>query len=173
MGSLHAALGLAGYIVGTLLLVTPLLLIHRRTPAPWTATTLVVPLALFPVVTREFPGTVTAGSVAAIVGAVIVDLILVRLDRVRGLDAPGRLPIAGVLFAVVVWSANLLGLQLAAGIQWPVELWTGVVVLSAAVAGALGILATAPRTTTAETPTPAATLSSDPAQGLGQGSAIV
>jgi hypothetical protein len=145
MGSLHAALGLGSYLVTTMLLVVPLLLVHRRGSTPGIATALVAPVSLFPVVIREFPQAQAAGSVAAIIGAAIVDVILVRLDTERGLEAPGRLPIAAVLFAVVVWSAHLLGLQLGAGIQWPVELWAGVIVLSAAAAGALGVLASAPR----------------------------
>jgi hypothetical protein len=141
-GSFNASLGLDSYMITTVLLVIPLLLVHRRSPTPWIVTALVVPVSLFPVILHNLANPQLGGALAAIIGAAIVDWILVRLDDARGVEAALRLPLAGVVFAVVVWPAHLLGLQLSGGIQWPVELWTGVVVLTAAAAGALGTLAT-------------------------------
>jgi len=49
---------------------------------------------------------------------------------------------------VLVWSGQLAGLAVADAIRWPVELWTGAVVVSAFAAAALGLLAARPTTST-------------------------
>ena len=56
-----------------------------------------------------------------------------------------RLPIAGALFGALFTAGHLLGLQVADGVAWPVELWTGNIVLAAVAGTALGGLATPPR----------------------------
>jgi hypothetical protein len=144
-GYTAAARGVASYLVTAVLLVIPLLLVHRRRTTPGIATALVAIVAVFPITMHEFPRIQTTAAVAAVVGAVLVDWILPRLDRARGLDALLRLPIAGAVFAAVVFSAHLLALHFASGIRWPVELWSGVVVLSVAAAMLLGGLAARPR----------------------------
>jgi len=141
MGHLHAALGLASYLVTTALLLVPLLWIHRRRTTPGAATALVAIVAMFPVVTREFPQPQTLAALAAIAGAAVADWAIVQLDRTRGMDAPLRLPIAGAVFAALVWASHLLALHLHSGIQWPVELWTGTVLSTALVGVVLGGLA--------------------------------
>jgi hypothetical protein len=133
-----AALGVASYLVTSAAIVLPLILSHRRRPTFGVTTALVTPLALFPAVVHEFPHTRTIGA------ALLVDWILIRLDRVRGIEAPHRLPIAGVTVAVVLTVAHLIALQFSDGIQWPVELWTGAITVAAAAGGLLGVLATQP-----------------------------
>jgi hypothetical protein len=133
-----------GYLVSTLLLVIPLLLVHRRRATPGTGTSLVGGVALFVLVMFGFPSPQTAAAVAALVAAAAVDAALVRLDAVRGADAPLRLPVAGALFAAAVWSAHLLGLHLADAVRWPAEMWTGTVVLTALLGALLGTLAARP-----------------------------
>lgn len=140
-GYTAASRGVASYVVTTALLVVPLLLAHRRRTTPGVATALVAAVGLFPMGTNEFPRPHATAVFAAIAGAVLVDWILVWLDRTRGFDARGRLPIAGAVFGGLVSAAHLLGLHLDAGILWPVELWTGAVVTSAAVGALLGTLA--------------------------------
>jgi hypothetical protein len=142
--STGAALGAASYVLTTALIVVPLLLVHRRRAVPGTATALVAAVSLFVVASREFPTAVTVAAGTAIAGAAIADALLLRLDKVRGMDAPLRLPIAGALVAAVVWSAQLVGLQLGGGIRWPVELWSGIVVITVAVGALLGGLAARP-----------------------------
>jgi hypothetical protein len=62
----------------------------------------------------------------------------------RGPAAPLRLPLAGGLFAVLVWSAHLLALAVTAGVHWPAELWGGTIVSTSGVAALLGALASRP-----------------------------
>jgi hypothetical protein len=140
-----AAYGVASYMVTIALLAVPLLMVHRRRPTFGTAAALVGAVALFPMVTQEFPMPLTAAAVAAVAAALLADWILLALDRARGLDAPLRLPIAGAVFGSLVTAAHLLGLHLAEGVRWPAELWSGSIVLAALVGAVLGGLAACPR----------------------------
>lgn len=144
IGFLLAGQAVAGYVITIAMLTVALLLVHRRRATPGAATTLVALVSLFPVVAREFPRPQTAGMVAAIVAATFVDMILIRLDKVRGARAPWRLPIAGTVFAALVTSAHLLAVHLDLGLHWPVELWTGTIVSTTLIAALLGGFATPP-----------------------------
>jgi hypothetical protein len=141
---LDATLGMGAYLVGTVVLVVPLLLVHRRRPTPGTATAIVAIVSLYAVGVRNLPATLTIAAVGAIAGAVLADLALRRLDTVRGLDAPLRLPVAGGLFAVLVWTGHLLAMHLADGLRWPAELVTGAVAFAAVIGIVLGYLGTPP-----------------------------
>jgi hypothetical protein len=141
---LAAVRGMASYLVTTVLLVVPLLLVHRRRSAWGAATVPVAMVSTFVVVTYGAPRIQLVAAVAAVVGAAATDWALIRLDAIRGPNAPLRLPLAGAVFAILVWSAHLVGLQLAAGIAWPPELWAGTVVLSTLLAALLGGLAANP-----------------------------
>jgi hypothetical protein len=138
--------GVDAYLVTTLLIAIPLLMAHRRRATPGAATAVVGGVALFILVMREFPTLLVAGALGAVVGAAIADVILERLDAIRGADAPLRMPIAGAVFGATVWSGNLLGLHLAEGVRWPVEMWTGLIVLCAVLGALLGGLLARPAT---------------------------
>lgn len=135
------ALGMASYVVTTVLLVVPVLLAHRRRPTPGTATVLVALVALFASTMFDLPATQTAAGVGAVAGAALADVVLYRLDLTRGREAVLRLPIAGAVFAGLVWAGHLLGMHLATGLRWPVELWAGTVVVTALFGAGLGLLA--------------------------------
>jgi hypothetical protein len=96
------------------------------------------------VVTFDLPRPQLAAAIGAVVGAFLADLAVVRLDAVRGADAPGRLPIAAAVATVLIWSGQLLGLHLNAGVLWPPELWAGTITLCAGLAALLGGLAARP-----------------------------
>jgi hypothetical protein len=145
---LAAVAGVQTYLFATVLLVVPLLLCHRRRATPGLATALVGVLSLFIMAQHEFPSPQWAAVLGATIGAAVVDGALFVLDEVRGADAALRLPIAGGLFALCVWSGHLLGLYLAADVLWPPEVWTGTLVLTAVLGAVLGGLA-APRTAVA------------------------
>ena len=142
---LTAVRGLGSYLITTVLLVVPFLLAHRRRATFGAATVLVAFVSAFVIITFDLPRVETTAAVAAVVGAALADLAVVRLDAVRGIDAPLRLPIAGAVVAALVWSGHLLGLHLAAGVAWPPELWAGTIVLASLLAALLGGLASRPR----------------------------
>jgi hypothetical protein len=135
------AQGALSYLFGTVLLLIPYLLIHRRRPAPGAATAITGVIGLFLMVQHEFEMPISAAIIGMIVAAAIVDAVLWRLDTVRGEQAPMRLPIAGAVFGGGIWIGHLTGLQFAAGVHWPPELWAGTVVLSAILGALLGLLA--------------------------------
>jgi hypothetical protein len=139
-----AAQGIQSYLLASAFLLIPFLLVHRRRTTPGAATAVVAGIGLFLLIQREFPSPQTAAIVAMITGAAIVDVALWRLDARRGLTAALRLPIAGAAFAAAIWTGQLIGLQIAAGVRWPVELWSGIVVVTAALGALMGLLAAAP-----------------------------
>jgi hypothetical protein len=140
----ETAFGLSKYLMTTVLLLVPVLLAYRRRAVFGTATAVVGTVVLFDLTQAEFPPAVSLAGLAATLGAAVFDLAVTRLDAVRGADAPLRLPVAGALFATLVWSGHLLGLQIAAGLRWPPELWVGSVVMAAFLGAALGALAGRP-----------------------------
>jgi hypothetical protein len=101
-------------------------------------------VALFALGVHELPRAGTVAGVAALVAAGAVDAVLLRLDRVRGPDAPLRLPIAGALLAALVWPVHLIALHLAGHVRWPATLTGGSVVLCVAAGALLGGLAARP-----------------------------
>jgi hypothetical protein len=139
---LAASYASARYLATTVILLVPILLVYRRRSVLGTATAVVGAIFLFNLVTAEFPATLTAVALGATAGAFVVDLIAVRLDAIRGPAAVLRLPIIGGLFGALFTAGHLLGLAVTDGIAWPVELWTGNVVLAALGGALLGGLAT-------------------------------
>jgi hypothetical protein len=142
--ALVAVAGVDSYLVTTLVLVVPLLMAHRRRATPGAATAVTGGVALFTMAMFEFPDPSSVAALTAVGAAAVADVLLLRLDALRGTDAPLRLPIAGALFAGLVWAGHLLGLSLRADLGWPAEIVTGVVVLSAVVGALLGGLAARP-----------------------------
>jgi hypothetical protein len=141
---IDAAYGMTRYLVTTVIFGIPVLLVYRRRATFGTATAVVGAVALFEMVQNEAPKTLTVAAFGAVLGALATDLILVRLDAVRGPDALLRLPIAGAVFAALVWSGHLIGMALADHVRWQIELWAGAVVLTAIVGALLGGLAERP-----------------------------
>ncbi|GLW12413.1 hypothetical protein Misp01_75410 [Microtetraspora sp. NBRC 13810] len=139
-----AVQGVSSYVITTLLLTVPLLLMHRRRATFGAGTALVAGVSLRLMVINEFPDPYLTVCVAAVCAGLLADLALVRLDAVRGPDAPLRLPAAGALYAALVCAGQLLGLQIAVGLRWPPEMWTGTVVLVAGLGALLGGLAARP-----------------------------
>lgn len=133
-----AAQGIQAYLVGTLVILIPVLLMLRRRPTPFVATGVAGVIGVFLMVQRQFPMPLSGALTGMIIGAIIADTIVYRLDLRRGFDAPGRLPIAGAIIAGSVWIGHLAGLQIAGGIRWPIELWAGVIVLTSVLGALLG-----------------------------------
>ncbi len=138
--------GLAGYLVTTALLVLPLLLLARRRLAPTgTATILLTTVTLLSAAVSEFaqPAAVPAGLGVDLIGA-----------RARHRPPPLRLVLTASAVPLLLWPLQLTGVAVTTGLRWPMELWLGIVVLSALAAGALALLA-APARPAPPSPAPA------------------
>jgi hypothetical protein len=136
--------GYSGYVLTTVTVLLPLLLALRRRTTPGMVTAAVAMTALFEMVRYQFPEPQLTAAVLAVVGAAVADVVLLWLDSVRGPAAPLRLLLAGAVVPVLVWSGHLLGLELAQGVRWPVELWTGTITVTGGIGALLGALASRP-----------------------------
>lgn len=133
----------AAYLVTTVLIAAPILLVRRgqgEQPVG-TATLIVGTVALLSVVVIGLPAAQLGGALGATLGALVFDLATSK-TRLKLLPAPGT----GALIAALVWSGELSGLAAVDALRWPVSLWTGVVVLSSLVGAGLGSLARSERT---------------------------
>jgi hypothetical protein len=151
-----AMTGLAGYLVTTVLLVTPLLLTQRVGRRPRGQVAIVVgAVAWLSVAVAGFTAYGLAAAAAVTVAGVVADLAVDAIDR-SSLRRDLRLAASAAVLPALVWPAQLVAVALTAGMRWPVELWSGVVVLSALVAAALAVVVGwAPAHRDVDSPSPA------------------
>lgn len=139
---LPAVAGLASFLVTTALVVTPQVLVWQRGHHPRGQLVLLVGVVagLSAAVVDLEPAPV-AGAAGAVVGALVGELAVARLDLGAG---PARIPALAAAAIAPVWIGHLVGLGAAAQVAWSIELVSGVVVLSTLAAGALGVVASGP-----------------------------
>ena len=90
----------------------------------------------------ESPYAPLFGLVGALVGGMLVDLLLQRLDP--GPGRRGAFLLTGGLVPLAIWAPHLAAVAIGKGIAWPVELWFGVVVMAALGGLALALLMAPP-----------------------------
>jgi hypothetical protein len=132
-------ISLMSYLLTTALIIAPFLfmLSAARRPARGIVTLLVVAAAWLPVVMIGLRPYSIAGATGTTVAAVVVDLLLTRVpDTWLG----RRLPVVTGGIAALLWTGQLVAFAVTDAIRWPVSLWLGAVVLSAAVAAGLALL---------------------------------
>lgn len=136
---LPVVVGLVSYLLTTTLIIAPFLftLSAARRPLRGSVTMLVVAAAWLPVVMVGVRPTAVAGAAGATLAAVVVDVLLTRMPDVW---FRRRLPAVTAGIAAAVWAGQLVAYTLADGIHWPLSLWLGAVVLSAAVAAGLAVV---------------------------------
>jgi hypothetical protein len=139
---LPAVAGLSAYLVTTALLVAPVLLAERAGRRPRGLIVLLVAVvAWLSVSVGGFTPYGTAAATAVTLAAAVAELLVARLDGV-GMPETLRAPALAVTTTALVWTAQMLAVAATEGIDWPVELWSGVVLLSALAAASLGLVAT-------------------------------
>lgn len=125
-----AVAGLASFVVTTLVLIVPLVFLVARRQVPLgTATLGVTAVAVLAAILNnvERPWIM----VGAFIGGLVVDVVIAVGSRRASRRAVAI--IVAVTLPVAVWSAVLIALQLADGVQWSPELAAGSVLLSALV----------------------------------------
>ncbi|QCO97253.1 hypothetical protein FCN77_05370 [Arthrobacter sp. 24S4-2] len=132
-------IGLTSYLLTTALIIAAFLftLSAARRPARGIITMLVAAAAWLPVAMVGFRPIAVAGAAGATAAAILADMLLARLPKVW-LDR--RLPAVTAGIAALLWTGQLVAFAVADGIRWPVSLWLGAVVLSAAAAAGLALL---------------------------------
>lgn len=120
--------GLASYLITSLLLVVPLTyLIRSRLILPGIATVLVTWLALLANVVEDFQ--IADAVIAALIAAALTDILLLALQRL-GCSPRGQELVVAAVLPLLLWSAQLLAMNLAKEVLWSVEMVAGVVLLS-------------------------------------------
>lgn len=139
---LPATAGVAGFLVTTALLVVPLAWVWRRGRTPrGLPTSLVGVTAWLSAAVLDLERTAVTGALGATVGAVLAEAVLARTEVRLPASSPLRLPVLAVAAVTPVWTLHVAALAVGVGLAWPVELWSGVIVLSALGAAALAALA--------------------------------
>jgi len=126
----------------------PVLILARHgAPPAGVLTALIVGIVTLSAAVAEFeqPFAPFAGVLAGLATEQVV-------RRSAGWPPPRRSIAVAVALPAVLWPAQLLGVHLVQGVAWPVELWSGVIVLSVAVAAMLGWLSTGPRAVSPDSP---------------------
>lgn len=136
---LPAIASLTTYLVSSVVITLPVLLMLRSRKFPRGALVLVVAtVSLLPVIVLELPRVATSGALGAVVGAAVAEIAVPSL--IRGVPQFASWAVPGLLLGLV-WSGQLAGLALADTLRWPVSLWSGAVVLGALLAAATGFVA--------------------------------
>lgn len=138
---LPATAGLGGFLITTALLVMPLIWTWQRARAPrGLLTTLVALISWLSAAVVDLDRAAVVGAAGATLGAVVAEFALDWLER-RDLRARLRIPVLAAAAIVPTWTMHIAALAAWVGLSWPVELWSGAVVVSGLAAAALGGLA--------------------------------
>ena len=138
---LPAIAGLGGFLITTALLVVPLVWTWQRGRAPRGLLTMLVALTSWlaaAVVDLDRPA--VFGAAGATIGAIAAEFALDWLEN-RRLPDRLRLPALAAAAIIPTWTAHMASLAVGVGLAWPVELWSGAVIVSGLAAAALGGLA--------------------------------
>jgi hypothetical protein len=136
---LPVVITLTSYFLTTALIIAPFLftLSAARRPVRGIVTLLVVAASWLPVVMVGLHPYSIAGATGATIAAVVADVLLARVPG-AWLGRPLAAVTAGI--TALLWTGQLVAFAVTDAIRWPVSLWLGAVVLSAAVAAGLALL---------------------------------
>jgi hypothetical protein len=128
---------LGSYLLTTVVIILPVLLMQRGRGIPRGGMILVVAtVSMLPVIVVDLPRVPLAGAVGAILAAAVADLAAPHLQQRLGRES-ARWVIPGLL-AGLVWSGQLAGLAVVDALRWPVSLWAGVALLGTLLAAVIG-----------------------------------
>lgn len=148
---LPATAGLGGFLITTALLIVPLVWTWQRGRAPRGLLTMVVALtAWLSAAVVDLDRAAVFGAAGATFGAIVGEFALDWLEN-RGLPSRLRVPVLAAAAIIPTWTVHMASLAAGVGLAWPVELWSGAVIVSGLAAAAIGGLAvSAPPTPTTD-----------------------
>ena len=149
---LPATAGLGGFLITTALLVVPLVWTWQRGRAPRGLLTMLVALTSWlSAAVVDLDRAAVFGAAGATLGAIVGEFALDWLEN-RDLPTRLRIPMLAAAAIVLTWTVHMVSLAAGVGLAWPVELWSGAVIVSALAAATLGGLAVSARPTPATDP---------------------
>jgi len=149
---LPATAGLSGFLITTALLVVPLAWTWQRGRAPHGLLIMLVGLTSWlATAVVDLDRAAVFGAAGATMGAVVGELALDWLEN-RHLPSRLRIPALAAAAIVPIWTVHMAALAVGVGLAWPVELWSGAVILSGLAAAALGGLASSARPSSVSVP---------------------
>jgi hypothetical protein len=131
-GFFEVATGIAGILITTVIVMGALLLMMRRWRLPFgtgLAMFAIVGLLMEMLEGYDFPEDV----IAPVIGGLTVELLLRR-------QRPISIRLFAFLVPVVMWSARFAVFEMFADMNWPVSVWTGIIVFSGLTAVGLSLL---------------------------------
>lgn len=135
---LPAIAGLGGFLITTALLVVPLLWTWQRGRAPRGLLTMLVALTSWlAAAVVDLDRAAIFGAAGATLGAIVGEFALDWLEN-RRLPSSLRIPTLAGAAIVSTWTAHIASLAFGVGLVWPVELWSGAVIVSGLAAAVLG-----------------------------------
>lgn len=153
MSELPATAGLGGFLITTALIVVPLAWTWQRGRTPRGLLTMLVAVtAWLGAAVVDLDRAPVLGAAGATLGALLSEPALQWVEG-RGLPPRLRIPVLAATAIVPVWTLHLASLAAGAGVAWPVELWSGAVIVSGLAAAALGGLASGTDLTLGRRPT--------------------
>jgi hypothetical protein len=124
----QVAIGVAGVLATTVLILSPALVLLRRWQLPFGSVAfLASTVALLPSAAHGFEHG-AAGLVAAPVGGLVADA-LIRWLRPSP-ERPGGYLLVAATLPLALWSSYFVALEIAGGLRWPAELWGGAIGLA-------------------------------------------
>ena len=135
-GFFEVATGISSILITTVIVMGPLLLLMGRWRIPFgtgLAMFALVGLLMEMLEGYDFPEDV----IAPVIGGITVDLLL-RLQR------PLSIRLFAFLVPVVMWTARFGLFELYSDINWPVSVWTGIIVFSGLASVGISLLAFPP-----------------------------
>lgn len=121
-------IGVLAVVFTSMILMAPVLLILRRWHPPFGSVTfLFTSVGAMMASQHEFEVGITV--VAALVGGLIADVLIVRLRPAP--SRPGPYRVVAVAVPAVMWATYFLVLDVQFGVAWVTELWAGTIVLAA------------------------------------------
>lgn len=149
---LPATAGLGGFLITTALLVVPLVWTWQRGRAPRGLLTLLVAfMSWLSAAVVDLDRAAVFGAAGATLGAMVGEFALSWLEK-RSLPGRMRIPVLAAAAIIPTWTVHMASLAVGMGLAWPIELWSGAVIVSGLAAAAIGGLAASAPPTPATDP---------------------
>ena len=121
-------IGILAVVLTNVILMAAVMLIHRRWHPPFGSVAFLFTM-VGAMIASQHEFEVAVSIVAAFVGGLAADVLLLRLGPIASRVGPHRA--IGVVVPLIMWATYFLALDLQFGVVWSADLWAGTIVLAA------------------------------------------